>query len=193
MKKCKRKKASWGSVINAGVSGLFDIIGSISKANTQRVATDNMFLAQKRLLEKQDILNRYNQKLETQLTDQENQQLYDELRRKNYKCGGKLKVRKRAEWGVGDTGSLLGSLISGVTGIIGSGIMNSANNYTMSKQIQLNDMKFKSDNVQTRNLPNTFAERMRKYLNGEENDTDITNEITNKRKNIFANKQFYLQ
>lgn len=185
MKKCKRKKYSWGSVIDAGISGIFDIIGSISKANAQRVAADNMFLSQKKLLEKQDTLNKYNQRLENQLTAQENQQLYDELRRSNYKCGGKKKVRKRAEWGID-------KLINGISGVIGSSFINTANNYMMGKQMQLNEMKFRTDNVKERTLPNDFAENMRKYLDNKENDNYQSDVFNNKKKNIFTNKQFYL-
>ena len=89
MKCVKRKKAFWGALVGAGISGLFNIFGSLGKANAQRVAAYNNYLAQKRLLDKQNTLTEYNQKLQNQIAEQENQGIYDELREKNYKCGGK--------------------------------------------------------------------------------------------------------
>ena len=82
MKRVNRKKASLGaSLLSAGISSMFNLFSSIGEANRARVQANNEYLAQKRLLDKQNTLNEYSQKLENQIAEQENQSLYDEIRR----------------------------------------------------------------------------------------------------------------
>ena len=190
VKKNNRQKAFWGAIIGAGVSALSNIIGSVINGNAQRTASEAQLRAQEKLLKRQENLNEDSQRLQSEIAEQANQGIYDELRQKNYKCGGKIKVRKKAEWGTEDTSSLLSGLIGGL-GNIGTSAINS----NTALQINANNLKLQELETAAKNkqyqygyVQSDFAKRMRKYLNGEDN----TNEFDNSKRAMFPNKQLYM-
>ena len=197
MKRVNRKKASLGaSLLSAGISSMFNLFSSIGEANRARVQANNEYLAQKRLLDKQNTLNEYSQKLENQIAEQENQSLYDEIRRTNYKCGGKKIVRKKyiggGAWNNDAIGNILSGIIGGVTNVITGGINSSTNNDLIDNNMRIEELKFKSNNAGRNYMYGDFNKRMRSYIDGKESDVygNIADNV--KKKNLFAAKQLYL-
>lgn len=185
-----RKKAFWGALIGAGVGALSNILGSVINGNTQRAAIEAQLKAQEKLFKRQESLNEDSQRLQSEIAEQANQGIYDELRQKNYKCGGKVKVRKKAEWGTEDTSSLLSGLIGGL-----ESIGTSAINSNTALQINANNLKLQELEAASKNkqyqygyIQSNFAKRMRKYLNGEDN----VNEFDNNKRTMFPNNRLYL-
>lgn len=192
--KNNRKKAFWGAIIGAGVSALSNIIGGVINSNAQRTASEAQLKAQERLLKRQENLNEDSQRLQSEIAEQANQGIYDELRQKYYKCGGKVKVRKKAEWGTEDTSSLLSGLLGGL-GNIGTSAINS----NTALQINANNLKLQELEAASKNkqyqydfVQSDFAKRLRKYLNGDNENNELNDGVDTKRKNLFQNKSMYL-
>lgn len=195
MKRVNRKKASLGAILlGAGIPAMFNLFSSIEEANRTRVQANNEYLAQKRLLDKQNTLNEYSQKLENQIAEQKNQSLYDEIRRTNYKCGGKKIVRKKyIEGGIwSNIGQILSGIIGGMTNVITGGIDSSTNNALIDNNMRIEELKFKSNNAGRNYMYGDFNKRMRSYIDGKESDVygNIADNV--KKKNLFAAKHLYL-
>lgn len=187
--KNNRKKAFWGALVGAGISAATNLISSHANAVHQENIARMQYEQQQKLLERQDIQNEYNQKLQNQIAEQENDSIYDELRLKNYKYGGKVVKRKKAEFGLNDFGSIGSSLI-GAVGTLGSNMINmNAQNNLANYQMKLAEDKFNSE-VNKWNSANNenFAKNMRAYLNGEE----TIPQFNNRYKSLFRNKRMYL-
>ena len=187
--KNKRDKAFWGALIGAGIGALTNLIGGSIQAKRQEHIAEMQYNQQKQLLERQDIQNEYNQKLQNQIAEQENDGIYDELRRKNYKCGGKIKKRKKAEFGLNDIGQIGSSLISGI-GSLGSSMIatNTQNNLT-SLQMKLAEDKFNSQANKFQSYTGGDASKnLRSYIDGTENDAGLVDS----RKQLFRNSRMYL-
>ena len=150
-----RKKAlgGWGALIGAGVSALTNIFGSLTQAKREEELAEKMYEQQEKLLHKQEIQNEFGQKLQNQIAEQENQSIYDELRQKNYKCGGKIKVRKKADYGTElmDIGS---SIFTGLGNLGVSAINNNLKSTLSAYQLKLMDDKFNAENRKFNNFTN---------------------------------------
>lgn len=187
--KNKRNKAFWGAFIGAGVSAIANLIGSSIQAKHQENIAEMQYNQQKQLLERQNTLNEYNQKLQNQIAEQENDEIYDELRRKNYKCGGKIKKRKKAEFGLNDFGQIGSSLISGI-GNLGSSIISSnSQNNIAALQMKLAEDKFNSQNNKLYSYTGgNAAKNLRSYIDGTEDNAGLVDS----RKPLFKNSKMYL-
>lgn len=187
--KNKRNKAFWGALIGAGVSAVTNLIGSSMQAKRQKDIAETQYQQQKLLLERQDSQNEYNQKLQNQIAEQENDGIYDELRRKNYKCGGKIKKRKKAEFGLNDVGQIGSSLISGVGNLGSSLITSSTQNYLAALQMKLAEDKFNSQANKFQSYTGGNAARnLRSYID----DTEYNTSFVDSRKPLFKNSRMYL-
>ena len=187
--KNKRNKAFWGALIGAGISAISNLIGGSMQAKSQENIAEMQYNQQKQLLERQDIQNEYNQKLQNQIAEQENDNIYDELRRKNYKCGGKIKKRKKAEFGLNDFGQIGSSLINGI-GNLGSSIITSNNqNALASLQMKLAEDKFNSQANKFQSYTGSnAAKNLRSYIDGTEDNSNLVDS----RKPLFKNSRMYL-
>lgn len=187
--KNKRNKAFWGALIGAGLSAITNLIGSSMQAKHQKAVAETQYNQQKQLLERQDIQNEYNQKLQNQIAEQENDGIYDELRRKNYKCGGKIKKRKKAEFGLEDASQIGSSLISGIGNLGSSMIAINSQNNLASLQMKLAEDKFNSQANKFQSYTGGNAARnLRSYIDGtEDNDS-----LIDSRKPLFRNSRMYL-
>lgn len=192
MKKVNKKsrdKAFWGALIGAGISAATSLIGEHINNEHQKFMAQLQYDQQKRLLERQDVQNEYNQKLQEQIAEQENDGIYDELRRKNYKCGGKMIKRKKGEWGLSDYGAIGTSLINGL-GSLGTTMMNAnTQSQLASYQMKLAEDKFNSEAKKLHSYTGqSSAKSLRAYIDGTEDD----NQFDGRYKNLFQNKRMYL-
>lgn len=187
--KNKRNKAFWGALVGAEISAITNLIGGSVQAKRQEQIAEMQYNQQKRLLERQDIQNEYNQKLQNQIAEQENDSIYDELRRKNYKCGGKIKKRKKAEFGLNDIGQIGSSLISGMGSLGNSMIVANTQNNLASLQMKLAEDKFNSqvNKFQSYTAGNA-AKNLRSYIDGTEDNVSLIDS----RKPLFRNSRMYL-
>lgn len=187
--KNKRNKAFFGALIGAGISAITNLIGSSMQAKHQQHMAEMQYEQQKQLLERQNTLNEYNQKLQDQIAEQENDGIYDELRRKNYKCGGKIKKRKKAEFGLSDVGQIGGSLISGMSNL-GSSIFGFGAQDTMTNlQMKLDEDKFNAQNNKWQSYTGgNAAKNLRSYIDGTEDNVGLVDS----RKPLFRNSRMYL-
>jgi hypothetical protein len=90
--KNNRKKAFWGAIIGAGVSALSNIIGGVINSNAQRAASEAQLKAQEKLIKRQENLNEDSQRLQSEIAEQANQGIYDEIRQKSYNTLHKCQV-----------------------------------------------------------------------------------------------------
>ena len=124
MKRVSRKKAFWGALIGAGVSAIGGIINSIINSNKQQDIAMQNYKQQKELMDKLDAQNKQASENEYYNKINANGNIYDDFKKSllSAKMGGKFKkCRKKAEWGIEDTGNLLTSLLG-----IGSNIATTA-------------------------------------------------------------------
>lgn len=193
MKKVKRNKAFWGSLIGAGISAAANLIGSKINATNQEQIAEMQYNQQKQLLERQDIQNEYNQKLQNQIAEQENEGIYDELRRRNYKNGGKIIKRKKAENGfdftLDDAGAGISSLISGIGSLGSIAINNGVQTSVANMQMKLAEDKFNSEaNKYQSYAGQNGTKNLRKYLTGEDDGANLLDS----RKSLYKNSRLYL-
>ena len=188
--KNNRKKAFWGSLITAGIGTAINGILSGIEANNQRVFAENQYLAQKDLLQRQEIQNKYFRRAEDQIASQENDKIYDELRRKYYKCGGKIVKRKKAEFGFDSMMSGIGeSIIGGIGNLIQSGLNNRTRNIIAGYETQLLNDKLSLANKKDYSYAgNSGLDRLKEYIAGDK----ISDKTANGQKNAFQNKWMYL-
>lgn len=189
VKKDNRQKAFWGALIGAGLSAVTNLIGGSIQAKHQQAVAETQYNQQKELLRRQDVQNEYSQKLQNQIAEQQNEGIYEELRKKNYKCGGKVVRRKKAGFGMEDLGSIGSTLITSLGNIGTSIIGNKANDAIAGYQNQLMMDKFNSaKNATLTAATGNVAQNLKDYLG----DNFDTNEDVIKRKKMFPNKQLYL-
>lgn len=192
MKKVNKKsrdKAFFGALIGAGIGAVTNLIGAHINSEHQKFLAERQYEQQQRLLHRQDVQNEYNQKLQEQIAEQENDGIYDELRRKNYKCGGKIIKRKKGEWGLSDYSAIGTSLINGL-GSLGTTMMNAnAQSQIAGYQMKLAEDKFNSEAKKFHSYTGqSSAKSLRAYIDGTEDD----NQLDGRYKNLFQNKRMYL-
>lgn len=152
MKKvCKnnRKKAFWGAIVNSLIGAGVNLLGSkLSADQNERNAERQLELVKREneISQTQQLATAMNQQLAG------SQQYYNDLRRSVHKCGGKIKIkRKKAEWGINDTGSIISSGL-GALGEIGSSIItNNSNQKIFDANIEQQNIRFANQN-QVNNL-----------------------------------------
>lgn len=93
MKRVPRKKSFFGSLISAGINA---IISANQYKDEQKRYEEQMAL-QEEQIKKNEMYNKLNSDIQSQLALQQNNDVYDNLR--NFKCGGKIK-RKRGAYGL---------------------------------------------------------------------------------------------
>lgn len=189
VKKNNRQKSFWGALIGAGISAISNLVGASIQSENQKRIAELQYAQQKGLLERQNTLNEYNMKLQEQIAEQENDGIYDELRRKNYKCGGKIVKRKKAEFGLSDLADIGSSLLGGLSSLGVYSINNNTQNKLAAYQMKLMEDKFNSETKKFYSYTGQqAAKNLREYLNGDK-DENLTN---SRYKNLFQNKRLYL-
>ena len=135
-----RKKAFWGAIVGGLIGAGASLLGSkLSADQNERNAEKQLELAKREneISQTQQLATAMNEQLAG------SQQYYNDLRKSVHKCGGKIKVkRKKAEWGINDTGAVISSGLSALGGIGSTLITNNSNQKVFDANIEQQNMRF---------------------------------------------------